>query len=82
MKIKDEELKKIKEQQADLHKLVNEIGVLETQKHGLLHDVAILNQDITEFKNQLEKDYGQIEVNLEDGSYKKLEKEEVVGDHV
>jgi hypothetical protein len=73
MKIKEEELKLIKEQQKNLGKLVNDIGLLETQKHGLLHEIAVVNKDIRDYKEILEKEYGSINVDIETGEYTKVE---------
>jgi len=81
-KITKEELETIKGQQEKLQRLVSDIGVLETQKHGLLHDIAILNTEIGEQKSALEKTYGSIEVNLDDGSYEKIESKEEVQEPV
>ena len=77
MKIKEEQLERIKKQQQDLGKLLNDIGYLEANKHALLHELADINKEIDEFKNELEKEYGQVNIDLEDGSYKPLEKEEL-----
>ena len=66
MKIKEEELKTIKDQQQKLNELVHNIGLLESQKHGLLHDIAEVNKDIESFKSTLEETYGAIEVDLSD----------------
>ena len=76
MKIKEEQLKKIQEQQTNLNDLLNKIGVLEANKHGLLHEIAGVNQDIEEFKQELEKEYGAVNINLEDGTYTEINKEE------
>ena len=76
MKIKEEELKTIKEQQSKLNDLITQIGYLESQKHGLLHDIAGVNKQIEDFKKVLEEEYGSININLEDGSYTKIENEE------
>tara|TARA_R110000796_G_scaffold243347_1_gene365847 strand:- start:102 stop:350 length:249 start_codon:yes stop_codon:yes gene_type:complete len=73
MKIKEEELKLIKEQQKNLSKLVNEIGLLETQKHGLLHEIAVVNKDIRDYKEVLETQYGSINVDIETGEYTQME---------
>ena len=75
MKIKKEELKLVKEQQAKLNNIVTQLGVLETQKHGLLHEVAGLNKEIESTKNTLEEKYGKVEIDLTDGTYKKIEEE-------
>jgi len=75
MKIKEEELKTIQEQQTKLNELVHNIGLLESQKHGLLHDIAGVNKDIEEYKSVLEKEYGAININVEDGTYTNIEKD-------
>ena len=51
MKIKEEELKTIPEQTNKPNELVHNIGLLESQKHGLLHDIAGINKDIEELNN-------------------------------
>ena len=50
MKIKEDQLKKIQEQQAAVTKILNEVGYLEANKHGLLHELAGVNQQIEDFK--------------------------------
>ena len=75
MKIKEEELKLIQEQQKQLNELVHNIGLLESQKHGLLHDIAGVNKDIEDYKEVLEAEYGAININLEDGTYTKIEED-------
>ena len=76
MKIKEDQLKKIQEQQAAVTKILNEVGYLEANKHGLLHELAGVNQQIEDFKGELEKEYGAININLENGTYAAIEKEE------
>ena len=75
MKIKKEELKLIQKQQKQLNELVRNIGLLESQKHGLLHDIAVINKDIEDNKEVLEAEYGAININLEDGTYTKIEED-------
>ena len=76
MKIKEEQLTKIKNQQEKLNELIHNIGLLESQKHGLLHEIAKVNVDIEEYKQELEKEYGAININLEDGTYTEIKEEE------
>lgn len=76
MKIKEEELKKVQEQQTKLNNILSQIGIVETNKHGLLHEVAGLNKEIEDYKKVLEKKYGAININLEDGTYTEIEQEE------
>ena len=78
MKIKKEQLVTIQKQQQELNAKLQSLGYLDAQKHGILHDLAMLNKDIEEFKNKLEEEYGAVNINLEDGSYTEIEKEEVV----
>ena len=73
MKIKEEELKTIQEQQKKLNELVHNIGLLESQKHGLLHEIAGVNKEIEDYKEVLEAEYGAINISLEDGSYTEIE---------
>ena len=71
-----EELKTIKDQQTELSTVVNQIGQLEANKHSLLHKIAGINEGIEDTKKQLEETYGSINVNLEDGTYTEIEKED------
>jgi hypothetical protein len=77
MKIKEEQLNTIREHQSKVNDLINQIGILETNKHGVLHELAVLNKEINEYKKLLEEEYGSININVEDGSYTVLEQEEV-----
>jgi len=76
MKIKKEQLETIKEQQEDSSRIIYDLGILEAQKHQLLHNLADLNKTIQDFKTELENEYGQVQINLEDGTYTPLEKQE------
>tara|TARA_R110002110_G_scaffold184299_1_gene391031 strand:- start:331 stop:582 length:252 start_codon:yes stop_codon:yes gene_type:complete len=77
-KIKDKQLEAILKQQTELQKIINEIGVLETQKHGLLHQIATINQAVEATKQELEKEYGVVNINLETGEYVDIPKTEPV----
>jgi len=79
-KIEKEELTKIKDQQMKTATILNEIGYLESRKHQLLHDVAGLNDTINIYKKELTEKYGDININLEDGSYTPVE--ETVAENV
>ena len=57
--------------------MISNIGVLETQKHGLLHEIAGVNKEVEDYKEILEKEYGQVNISLEDGTYTEIEKEDV-----
>lgn len=72
-KIKKEQLDIINKQQTELHKIISDIGMLEAQKHAALHSISKINEDINEFKGKLEEEYGQVNIDLVDGSYKPIE---------
>jgi len=76
--ITQEQLETITNQQKDLNAILVNIGMLESQKHMLLHQMADLNNLIEETKNQLQEEYGAININLTDGSYTEIEPEAVV----
>ncbi len=71
-----EELKQIKDQQAELGQVLNQIGQLEANKHALLHRIAGINEDIESTKKQLEEKYGSINIDLETGTYTDIESED------
>lgn len=72
-KITAEQLDTVVKGQKELNSLLVNIGVLESQKHSLLHQIAEVNKFNEEFKNALQEQYGAININLEDGSYTEVE---------
>ena len=70
MKIKEEQLNKIKDQQKAVNEIVNNIGLIETQKHALLHDLADTNEIINSTKKELQDKYGHIDIDLTTGVWK------------
>ena len=75
-KITKEELVKVQEQQKELSTVINQIGQIEAQKHSLLHQIASIIGEIDETKKELEAKYGSVNINIEDGSYTEIEKDE------
>lgn len=78
MKIKEEELLVIKKQQQKLDTLIKNIGILETQKHGFLHEMVSMNDEIQRTKDDLENTYGSVNIDLSDGSYTSVEEKKPV----
>ena len=74
-KITEEELKDLQEQTGKLNAIKHDIGLLETQKHSLLHMYAedMGKQDAS--KKELEEKYGKINIDLKDGSYEIIKEE-------
>jgi len=74
-KITEEELKQVVTFQNKLAKAIQDIGILEAEKHAVLHVVAGLNQDQGKLKQELEEKYGSVSINLQDGSYEEIKSE-------
>ena len=73
--ITKEQLETIVNQQKDLQALLTNIGLLESQKHGFLHQIVDVNKAIEQFKDKLQEEYGPINISLEDGSYTEIKEE-------
>ena len=74
--ITKDQLEKIQGFQKELNKLLNEVGFLEAQKSQVLGKFGEVNKETEEFKKELETEYGSININLEDGTFTPIEKEE------
>ena len=74
--ITEEQLKLLQEQQGKLNEMLRTIGVLETQKLNVSKEIEALSKEIDSTKKELEEEYGQININLQDGSYTDIEKED------
>ena len=75
-KITDEQLKTVQEQQAKLNEGLRTLGVLDVQKQNVHGQVAELSKEIDATKKELEDEYGQVNIDLKDGSYVEIEKED------
>ena len=75
MKLEEKELQTLKEQETKKNVILRDLGILETQKHSLLHAYAAIQEQQEETKKELEEKYGKISVNLEDGSYEEVKDE-------
>jgi len=64
------ELKTFKEQEQKKQAILHDLGLLATQSHTLSHMFAELAMKQEKNKKDLEEKYGNIEVNLEDGTFK------------
>ena len=74
-KIKQEELETVTSIKKELDSLVSEIGVVETQKHALLHKVAEVNEKLSTEKKALEEAYGKISIDIKTGEYTEITEE-------
>ena len=69
-------LTELREQEAKKSAILHDLGVLETQKHNLLHAFANVQEEQNKLKVEIEDKHGKINVNLEDGSFEEIEGEE------
>jgi hypothetical protein len=76
MKITEHQLKKLTTQQSKLAEAISQIGFIESQKHMLLHEVALVNKEVEELKVELEQEYGKISIDLSTGEYTIVEEDE------
>ena len=74
--IKPEQLKAIKEQQAKLQNAFVDIGYIESKKHEALQIQVEAAKVLEATKKELEEEYGQVNIDLTDGSYTTIEKED------
>jgi len=75
-KISEEQLTKVRDQQQKLNEGLRTLGVLDVQKQNLRNQIEEVSKEIEETKAELEKEYGQVNINLEDGTYSEIEKED------
>mgnify|MGYP005832153361 CR=1 FL=1 len=74
--ITEEQLKTVNEQQNELSNYLRNVGVLEVQKANVLGQIEEVSKKIETTKKELEDEYGQINIDLKDGSYTEIEKED------
>ena len=74
--ITEEQLKTVTDQQNRLNESLRAIGIIEDQKLSVQKKVEDISKEIEASKKELEKEYGQVNINLSDGSYTEIEKED------
>ena len=73
LKVTDEQLKKLQEIVAAMNCATTRVGQVETQKHAILHDLTLMRKDLMDFQAELEKEYGKVNVNIQDGTISERE---------
>ena len=71
--IKPEQLKTIKDQQAKLQNAFIDIGYIESKKQEALQVQVKAAEVLESTKKELEEEYGQVNIDLTDGSYTTIE---------
>ena len=67
-KVTDEQLKRIQETVSVINRAHSEIGTLETKKHALMHQVSASQEVLHTLQTELEKEYGTVDININDGT--------------
>lgn len=75
LKITDEQLKSLQELVNQINQAQLSVGQLETQKAGMMAAIGDLQMKLKAMQDDLEKEYGAVTVNIQDGSIKELEDE-------
>ena len=71
-KITEKELETIKEQQQKIQTVVYDLGALEAKKFEISGALKDFNEALNKTKKELEEKYGQVNINLQDGSYEEI----------
>ena len=66
-KITDEQLKKVQTIIDNINRLQLQIGIAETRKHNLLHNIAGVQDELTLMQAEFEKEYGTWDIIIQDG---------------
>ena len=67
-KISNEHLKELQDIINTINQTQIQIGKIESQKHSLLHELAITQNKVSIFQDTLNKEYGNDDVNIMDGT--------------
>ena len=67
-KITDEQLKKVQDLVNTINRGQLELGVMETRKHMLLHNVAGIQEQLTVIQSEFQEQYGTFDINIQDGT--------------
>ena len=74
-KITEKELETVKEQQKKIQTVVYDLGALEARKFEISGALKEFTEALNKTKKELEEKYGQVNINLEDGSYEEIVEE-------
>ena len=65
--ITDEQLKAIQDIVSPINNIQMELGRIESRKHMLCHQVSQLQESLQEEQVALEKEYGKVNINIQNG---------------
>lgn len=77
-KITEEQLKDLQELVGRINQASSKIGGLELQKQSFISEANEIQLDLTKLQGKLEKMYGKVSINIQDGSFSPIEEEALV----
>jgi len=67
-KITDEQLQKVQGTVNAINRAQLDLGMLETRKHGMLHNIATIQDQLTILQGEFEKEYGTYDIDIQTGT--------------
>jgi hypothetical protein len=74
-KISEEQLQQLQQLVGTIQNLQSQIGGIEAQKHVALHQLLGSQEQLQTMQGELEKEYGKVNVNIQDGTYEEIVEE-------
>lgn len=75
-KIEEQELETVKKQTGKIQQCILDLGSLEVKKTEIMQAYSEFLKELDVTKKELEEKYGQVNINLTDGSYEEVKEEE------
>jgi|TARA_A100000171_G_C2003923_1_gene83134 uncharacterized protein YifE (UPF0438 family) len=75
-KIEEQELDTVKNQTGKIQQCILDLGSLEVKKAEIMTAYSEFLKELDVTKKELEEKYGQVNINLQDGSYEEIKEEE------
>ncbi len=76
-KVTTEQLQELQTVVKAINQGQRELGMIETQKHNILHEVMQLQGMVQNLQQKFKEEYGSVDVNIADGTIKYEENEQV-----
>ena len=67
-KITDEQLQKVQGIVNSINRAQLDLGMVETRKHGLLHNIMNIQDQLALMQGEFEKEYGTFDINIQNGT--------------
>ena len=67
-KISKDQLTQVQSTINSINRIQLELGILETRKHSLLHNIASVQDELTVLQGKFQDEYGTTDINIQDGT--------------